>query len=75
MKKPARKSAIDGKCKDCIYDHACPGTWRQQVTLYEDKSCHLWLFRPQATTAIPESVLRYYRAKSGQAVDPDASAE
>lgn len=40
------RSAIDEKCKDCIYDQKAPGNWRQQVTACTIKSCSLWPFRP-----------------------------
>lgn len=40
------KRAIEGKCKDCIYDEAATGSWRSQVEACKDKSCSLWEVRP-----------------------------
>ena len=43
------RKRIDKKCKDCIYDPAVPGTWRQQVALCTAKSCPLWDVRAAPT--------------------------
>jgi hypothetical protein len=51
---------INEKCKDCIYDPASSGTWRQQVALCRVKSCALYDVRPKPTSPIPESILRWY---------------
>jgi len=59
----ARKSlrtAIDEKCRDCIFDPAAVGNWRQQVTLCSVYSCPLWEVRPVSRAPIPEAVLSYY---------------
>jgi hypothetical protein len=41
------RAAINGKCKDCIYDPKSGlGNWRQQVTLCAIKTCPLWSVRP-----------------------------
>ena len=43
----SRTKAINEKCKDCIYDTAVKGTWREQVELCtSEKSCALWPYRP-----------------------------
>lgn len=43
----SRTKAINEKCKDCIYDPAVSGTWREQVELCtSEKSCALWPYRP-----------------------------
>lgn len=43
----SRTAAINEKCKDCIYDPAVKGTWREQVELCtSEKSCALWPYRP-----------------------------
>ena len=43
----SRAAAINQKCKDCIYDPAVSGTWREQVELCtSSKSCPLWPYRP-----------------------------
>ena len=54
------RKRIDKKCKDCIYDPAVPGTWRQKVALCAAKSCPLWDVRAAPTSPIPESTLRWY---------------
>ena len=59
------RSAIDEKCKDCIFDELAKGNWRQQVTLCSVYSCPLWSVRPVSSAAIPESVLSYYEVKPG----------
>lgn len=47
------KKAVEAKCKDCIYDPAVGGTWREQVELCtSEKSCALWPVRPKTTATI-----------------------
>jgi hypothetical protein len=65
MKLPTYKEAIELKCRDCIVDSCSPGKWRQQVTLCSVETCPLWPRRPKTTSAIPESVLRWYGVKTG----------
>jgi hypothetical protein len=60
---PSLRKAINGNCKDCIYDHLAPGNWRVQVSLCSCKSCPLWGVRPRTTSAIPESVIAQYGVK------------
>lgn len=40
------RAAIDAKCRDCTYDTAAPGTWREQVAQCSCYSCPLWPHRP-----------------------------
>lgn len=50
------RSAINAKCKDCIYDPKSGlGAWRQQVQACAIQSCSLWPYRPQSksTSASP----------------------
>ena len=54
------RKPVDEKCKDCIYDTAVTGTWRQQVALCTAKTCPLWRIRAKPTSPIPESTLRWY---------------
>ena len=54
------RKAVNQKCKDCTYDSASNGNWRQQVTLCSVKSCALYDVRPKPTSPIPESTLRWY---------------
>ena len=54
------RKPVDEKCKDCIYDSAVPGTWRQQVSLCTIKTCSFWGIRAKPTSPIPESTLRWY---------------
>ena len=41
------RKAINEKCKDCIYDPLCPGTWRKQVEECTSPDCALWPHRPK----------------------------
>jgi len=54
------RKRIDQNCKDCTYDSACPGSWRQQVALCSIESCPFWDIRAKSTSPIPESTLRWY---------------
>ncbi len=47
------KKCIEEKCKDCTYDHAAPGTWREQVELCTVKRCALWPVRPMTVATMP----------------------
>ena len=53
------RKRIDRNCRDCTYDPASPGTWRQQVALCNVKSCLFWEIRAMPTSPIPESTLRW----------------
>jgi hypothetical protein len=45
------RKAIDGKCRQCIYDPKCGGgTWREQVAQCSEIRCPLWPVRPQPKT-------------------------
>ena len=46
------KKAIEQKCKDCTYDSACPGTWREQVEACTVKRCALWEVRPVSVNTV-----------------------
>ena len=60
------RKAINGKCKDCIYDDLAAGTWLQQITLCSSPDCPLYRVRPKTKAPIPENVLIYYGiAKTG----------
>jgi len=54
------RKCINDNCKNCIFDSAAAGTWRQQVTLCSVSSCSLFPVRPVTKVDIPGSVLRYY---------------
>ena len=60
------RKAINKHCADCIHDSCSPGTCLQQITLCSVNSCALWNIRPKTTSAIPESVLRWYGVKTGE---------
>lgn len=45
------RSSINAKCKDCIYDDANPGNWRQQVTWCTVTTCPLYEVRPTSASA------------------------
>lgn len=51
MKRQSLRTAIDQNCKQCIYDKACPGTWRQQVSLCTVIKCPIWDVRAMPTSA------------------------
>lgn len=40
------RAHINEKCKDCSYDPANPGNWRQQVTNCDVPKCPLYPVRP-----------------------------
>ncbi len=63
------KKCIEEKCKDCTYDHAAPGTWREQVELCTVKRCALWPVRPMTVATINAN--RKVRAEVG-GIDMDA---
>lgn len=46
------KKCIEQKCKDCTYDQAIPGTWREQVEECRVKTCALWPVRPMTVATI-----------------------
>lgn len=50
-KRLTRKEAINNNCKDCIYDSAGAGTWRQQVGACEVTECALYEWRPMPVRA------------------------
>jgi hypothetical protein len=42
------RSAIDQKCRDCIYDPQCGGgTWREQIAQCSVIGCPLWPVRTE----------------------------
>jgi len=41
------RKAVNGKCKDCIYDTAGRGNWKEQVTMCTSLDCPLWEIRPK----------------------------
>jgi len=62
------KKCIEQKCKDCTYDPAAPGSWRNQVEACTVQSCALWEVRPITM----ETMLRNRKEKSAGGVDLDA---
>lgn len=65
------KKAIEAKCKDCIYDPACPGTWREQVEqCNSEKSCPLWPVRPMTVATV--NLNRKTREEVAPGIDIDA---
>jgi hypothetical protein len=63
------RAAINAKCKDCIYDDLCPGTWLKQVEECTLTDCPLWSVRPKTAAgrgpkqARPPGLARYLEAK------------
>jgi hypothetical protein len=47
--KPSKRAAINGKCKDCIYDPNGGGSWREQVGACTSTDCALFELRPMPT--------------------------
>ena len=50
MKTVSLRKAINGMCKQCIYDPFDKGSWRQQVERCTDGNCALFCVRPLPTT-------------------------
>lgn len=46
-----RNEAIAAECRECTYDSAAVGTWREQVSVCGCVSCPLWPYRPLASSA------------------------
>lgn len=44
--KPSLRSAINAKCRSCIYDPDAPGRWREQVAACCSSNCALHSIRP-----------------------------
>ena len=42
------RAAINAECRECTYDSAAPGTWRQQVEACTVVACALFHFRPKS---------------------------
>lgn len=40
------RQAINDKCRDCIHDPKCGGTWREQIAQCRSIRCPLWSVRP-----------------------------
>lgn len=50
MSRISLRTAINNKCKECIYDPlAGAGTWKQQVEACTSKTCPLFEVRPTST--------------------------
>jgi hypothetical protein len=62
------KKCIEQKCKDCTYDHAAPGTWREQVEQCTVQLCALWPVRPMTVATINQQ----RKAKAGSDFNADA---
>lgn len=46
MSKLTRQQAINAFCKECNYDPADKGNWRQQITACTMRNCPLFEYRP-----------------------------
>lgn len=44
--RPSLRKAIDGQCRNCIYDPLSRGTWREQVAACVSANCSLFTVRP-----------------------------
>ena len=48
-----RQTAINEKCKECLYDPEVEGTWRMQVEQCELTACALHPYRPKSRSNVP----------------------
>ncbi len=55
--RPSLRRAIDGFCKQCIYDPYARGTWRQQVEICTSHQCPLFDVRPRFKRRVSKHVL------------------
>ena len=62
------KKCIEQKCKDCTYDQAAPGTWRDQVEQCTVQNCALWPVRPMTVATIN----LHRKTRVGNEIDIDA---
>jgi len=46
------RKAVDAHCKNCIYDKAEPGTWREQVENCTATGCNLHPHRPMTMATV-----------------------
>lgn len=58
------RAAINRHCKSCIYDPACPGTWRAQVAACTVTACALWPHRPKPKGSTDDANRRQNEAQS-----------
>ena len=49
-----RQTAINEKCKECLYDPEVEGTWRMQVEACELTACALYPYRPKSRSKMPD---------------------
>ena len=49
-----RQTAINEKCKECLYDSEVEGTWRMQVEACELTDCALYPYRPKSRSKMPD---------------------
>ena len=50
--KMSRTKALNEHCKNCIYDKAADGTWREQVENCTSQHCALWQHRPMTMATV-----------------------
>ena len=62
------KKSIEEKCRDCTYDPAAAGTWREQTESCRVTRCALWAVRPMTMATI--GLQR--RSRGAQIVDVDS---
>ncbi len=55
IQKPSLRKAINAMCKNCTYDRACPGAWRQQTEACNITGCPLWAVRPKSSVSKKEA--------------------
>lgn len=73
------RTAINAKCKECIYDSCAPCTWREQIAQCSAIRCPLWPLRPAPSSGPfanpprdPATIAKVWLAKPvGEAVSAD----
>jgi hypothetical protein len=68
----SRLKAINEKCRECIYDSSCPGTWRQQIAACTSPKCPLFPYRP---LSVGHNAKRADSGDSGAKLTPQSSEQ
>jgi len=55
--RPSLRKAIDGQCRNCIYDPLSRGTWREQVAACASANCSLFAVRPVPRDCLSAGVI------------------
>ncbi len=55
------RSAVNAKCRDCIFDRLSAGTWREQVAACVSSNCELHPVRPMPRAVTSPEALKALR--------------